>query len=87
MQPHKKTDNFVETKLDDELVLMNLHTGRFNALAGTGLAIWNLIDGTRDLSAMKAELAQCYNTTVEACGPDVDSFLATLETAGFVALG
>ena len=87
MKPRKNSANFIESKIDDDLVLMNIHTGRVHGLAGTGLAIWNLIDGARDLEAMKTMMARNYKITVEACGPDIDRFIAKLEKSGFVARG
>jgi len=77
---------YVESPLDDELVLLNTATGQFNALKTTGLAIWTLIDGTRDLDAIKDEVAQRFDVDRDQCGHDVEAFVDSLQKAGFVAL-
>jgi pyrroloquinoline quinone biosynthesis protein D len=80
----KATNQFAETILDDEVVLMNIDSGSFHALKGTGLAIWYLIDGQRDLVAIQTELQARYAVTAEACAPQVREFVDDLAKAGFV---
>lgn len=80
----KRADAFSQTAIDDEIVLLNLADGTFFSLTGTGAAIWDLIDGTRDRDAVIAALAQAYGTTAAAISDDVDTFLFELGTAGFV---
>ena len=77
--------NFAETRIDAEAVLMRLDTGHFHTLKSTGLAVWDLIDGTRDRDGIVAALAQDYAVTPETCAADVDQFLASLEDAGLAA--
>lgn len=77
--------NFAETRIDSEVVLMRLDTGQFHTLKSTGLAVWDLIDGTRDRDGIVAALAQVYDIEPEACAADVDRFLASLEGAGLAA--
>jgi pyrroloquinoline quinone biosynthesis protein D len=81
---HKLPDRFSETRIDDEVVVMQLDTGVFFSLTGTAAAIWELIDGTRDRSALLADLAAQYACTKDAIAPEVDAFLAQLAKAGLV---
>jgi PqqD family protein of HPr-rel-A system len=80
----KATDHFAETPLDDELVLMNIDTGSFHALKGTGLAIWHLIDGSRDEAAVCAALQETYEVDPQTCQAEVGRFIDQMAEAGFV---
>lgn len=83
----KLAGNFSETAIDDEIVVMNLASGDFFSLTGTARAIWLLVDGTRDLTAVTAALAADYGADPDAIGPEVAGFVAELEAAGLVGRG
>lgn len=78
---------FSESRIDDEVVLMQIDSGEFFSLTGTGAAIWQAIDGTRDRGGLIAVLAELYGAEPGAIGPDVDAFLAQLTAAGLVTGG
>jgi pyrroloquinoline quinone biosynthesis protein D len=80
----KATAQFAETSIDDELVLMNIDTGSFHALKGTGLAIWNLIDGARTNQAITRELAARYAVDQQQCEAELATFVGQLTKAGFL---
>jgi len=75
---------FVETEIDDEVVLMDVESGTFFSLAGTSLAVWRLIDGSRGEGEIAAALAADYDAPVEQVAADVAAFLAELREAGLV---
>lgn len=81
---HKRAENFAETEIDEEVVLMDLGNGDFFSLTGSALAIWQLIDGTRDRAAILAALCEDYDADGETIAPDLDQFLAQAGAAGFV---
>ena len=81
---HKCTDRFVETAIDDEVVLMDLESADFFSLTGPSFDIWQLIDGTNDASAIAEALAAEYEADCATIGADVDQFLADMLKAGFV---
>lgn len=83
----KCPENFAETEIDDEVVLMDMTNGDFFSIKDTGLAIWNLIDGSRGRDALLASLAETYSVPPDEIAPDVDDFLAQVQAAGFVAAG
>lgn len=78
--------NFVETQVEDEIVVMALGTGNFFALSGTARETWELIDGTRDRDALVADLATRYSLSPEIIGPDVDAFISELRVLGFLRI-
>ena len=80
----KAAGKFVETELDGEIVLMNVDTGRFHVLKETGLAIWRLIDGERDLTAIQSELMGLYAVEEVQCRAETVKFIEMLNGAGLV---
>jgi hypothetical protein len=80
----KATGRFVETELDGELVLMNVDTGRFHVLKETGLAIWRLIDGERDLAALQSAMMERYAVEEARCRAETAKFVEMLSGAGLV---
>lgn len=81
----KAHDRFSETAIDDEIVVMNLDTGDFFSLEGTGRAAWLLIDGTRDLPGIVAVLAEQFAAPRAVMAADLEIFVAELGRAGLVA--
>ncbi len=79
--------NFVETSIDDEMVVMDIRSGNFFSLSGTGLDIWNLIDGTRDRAAVLTSLREAFPdvSELEIAG-DLDDFLQDLSESELVRL-
>lgn len=82
----KIPDSFIETRIDDELVLVQVDRGTFHSLKSSGLAIWDLIDGTRDRPAIVAALAREFDVAPEQCDAEVLRFLDQLHKAGLVVL-
>ncbi|MDE2596732.1 MAG: PqqD family protein [Sphingomonadales bacterium] len=85
--PCKNTANFVETVIEDEAVLMNIGNGDFFSLAGTALAIWNLIDGSRDVPQIVAALAEQYGAPASEVATDVEAFVVELAQLDFIVHG
>ena len=77
---------FAETRIDGEIVLMNIDTGSLFALKATGLAIWDLIGDANDRASIIASLAAKYPVAPDQCEKEVDAFLIEIEKAGFVTL-
>lgn len=80
----RKDGAYTETTIDDECVVMNLDSGDFYSLTGTGRAIWELIDGVRDRAALLDALAADFATTPDTIAADLDAFLAQLAASGLL---
>lgn len=80
----KDPARFVETSIEQETVIMVLDSGDFFSLEGTGRAVWEAIDGSRDREALVAALASDYGRAPDDIGAEVDAFLADLRAAGLV---
>ena len=83
----KRADRFVETEIDGETVVMELETGDFFSLSGSALAIWQLIDGTRDRASLAAAVAAEYQLTESQLAGEIDAFVADLKAAKLVEGG
>ena len=83
--PRKLTANFVETRVDDEILIVDLDGGELLSLEDTGRAVWDLIDGQRSLAAIAEALAREYNAPRDRLEQDVAGLLRELEAAKLVA--
>lgn len=83
MIPVKRSDRFTETTIDDETVVMRLDNGEFFALADSAQAIWGLIDGKRNRTAILSVLTASYHDAGRL-SDDVDEFVGKLTEAGLV---
>ena len=78
---------YTETELDGERILLNVETGTFFALRETGLAIWQLIDGQRGISAIVEAMTASYEVPEKQCRSAVERFLRDLARAGIIVDG
>lgn len=83
----KLTSNFSETTIDEEIVVMRLDTGEFLSITGTGTAIWERVDGSRNREELISDLAAEFDAPQGQIAADVDEFLGKLRDAGLVAGG
>jgi hypothetical protein len=81
----KEATKFVETHIDDEIVVMALDTGDFFSLKDTARAIWEQLDRVHDRAALVAALAADYGVGRDEIAPEVDAFLAELRGAGLLS--
>lgn len=81
----KLTGNFTEADIDDEIIIMRLDNGALLSLADTAAAVWRLIDGRRDRSALVAALEEEFAGDATEIGQDVDELLRQLKEEGLIA--
>jgi hypothetical protein len=81
----KRPDQYSETAIDDEIVVMSLDSGTFFSMSGTGRAIWLLLDLHSRRADLLAELARDYDLDKAAIAAEFDEFVASLKEAGLVA--
>jgi len=82
--PAKDPVRFAETRIGDEVVVMNLATGDFFSLTGSAAAIWNLLDGTQDRASAIAGLSARFAANPGGIAADLDDFLRELDRAGLL---
>ena len=76
---------FAETRIDDEIVIMNLASGDFFSLQDSAAAIWDLLDGSRNRAAVLSALAGEFDAPEGELARDLDSFLGELRAGGLIA--
>jgi len=81
----KLVRNYVETDIDDEIILMRLDTGELLSLAETAAAAWRLIDGQRDQDMLVEALMAQFDGEEREIARDVDQLLRELKKAGLIA--
>ena len=82
--PAKCSENFLETELDGEILLVDLEGGQLMSMAGTARAIWQLIDGTRSEEDIVSALLDRYRGVSRK---EVSAFLDDLERSDIVVRG
>jgi hypothetical protein len=81
-----RTDQFVETEIEGEIVLMNHESGKFYTMAGTAARTWQLIqDGIR-LKDIVVALSREYEVKPQRCLEDIQSVIGDLERGGLVVI-
>lgn len=81
----KLVGNFVETDIDEEIVLMRLDNGELLSLADTAAAAWRLIDGQRDRAALAAALETEYAGDAQQIAADIGQWLRQMKDAELIA--
>lgn len=76
---------FAETRIDDEIVIMNLASGDFFSLTDSAAAIWDLLDGSRDRAAVLAALGDEFDVAPGELAGDLDTFLGELRAGGLIS--
>ena len=81
----KRSDNFSQSTIDEEIVIMCLDNGTFFSLSGTGRTIWELLDDHADRAGLLTALAKTYGQDEIAIASEFDEFMASISAAGLVS--
>jgi hypothetical protein len=83
--PRKLPDVLVQDVPDSgETVLVDRDRGKILALNTTGAAVWELLDGVRDVDTLAAVLAEATGIPKDDAVRDVTSLLDRLAEEGFL---
>ncbi len=78
----KRPERFEASPIDDELMLIDVDSGRFFALKDVGLRIWTMLDRESDLNAIAAALCSEYEVEARQARESVRQFADSLVEAG-----
>jgi hypothetical protein len=70
--------NVVSRRLDDEVVLVHLHTNRIFALNETGARFWELLQSGLDRTEIERELRGEFEVDASTLAREVDALLRAL---------
>lgn len=73
-----KSENFVESKVDGEAILMHIEDGKFAALKSTGLRIWDLLETPQRVEDICNSLLAEFEVSEEVCQAQTLGFLQGL---------
>lgn len=82
-----KTENFVETLVDDELVLLHIINGKFFSLKDTGRRAWELLDTNPRFGTLLDAMVLEYDVDPARCRLELASLLADLEARTLLQSG
>jgi hypothetical protein len=77
-----RKDGWLAAMVGDELVMMSAESGVYLGLNGVGARVWEIIETPTALPDICAALAAEFDTTPEACQPEVEAFLNELAERG-----
>ena len=80
----RRTPGVLSAEVDGDLVLMHPVDYAYFGLTGTGMAVWERIDGERSVQAIVDDLSSTYDGTAETIRRDVVDFLGGLTSARLV---
>ena len=80
----KLTDNFIATEVDGEVLIVDLDGGELFSLTGTAKAVWEAIDGQRDLAELAQHMADTHDGDAMVVAADVAALVADFAQAALV---
>lgn len=81
MRYRLRTDGLVHERIDDQVVIVNLESGSYFTVAGSGSEIWPWIEAGSEIVSRAVATFDGPEATIRG---DVERFLSALETAGVV---
>lgn len=80
----RRSDAAMARTVDDEVVILDVPSGRYFGLNDVGALIWDLLDGDHDRDAILDAITADFDIDRPTAASDLDSLLAELTGAGLV---
>jgi hypothetical protein len=81
-----KRAEIVSGKIDDELIMMSIESGKYHTLNATGGRIWALLDKPQTVSELCAALTGEFKTAPAVCQKEVMDFITQLAAREIVTI-
>lgn len=78
------SEQILTQSIDDELVVLNIESGRYFGLQANGHHVWRLLEELRDSEAAIESLLKAYDVDEATLRRDVSELLASLIEAHLV---
>ena len=75
----------VSELIDGECVIMNLKSGNYYSVRGTGAILWTAIGDGINLSGLIAQMTAAYEVDISRVETDVKEFIETLCAEGLIS--
>lgn len=73
--------------VEDETVILNIDTGLYYTLAGTGKAIWEMIVDGKGHAEILAKIASRFDVDEKTAARDLDGFIKVLNKEDLIERG
>lgn len=80
----KRKAGIVSSKLEDEVVMLDIEQGKYFGLDPIGARIWELIETPNTIQAIISSLTAEYNVGKEQCENDVFEFLNQMHSLSII---
>lgn len=84
MERYKRTENNLSSKINDELVMVNIDQGAYFTMNAVATRIWELLEVERSLDELVDQLTSEYEIDRATCTEEVLTFLSALLNNGIV---
>lgn len=78
--------DLLSTRVDDEIVLLNIERGSYHALNAVASRIWQYLDAPMTVSQLIAAMLECFRGDPTVIATDVDTLLSSLSELGLIVL-
>ena len=79
-----RNESVVFTELDDEVVMLDVDSGKYYELDAIGARIWALLEDKPSVASLRDTLTAEYDVDGETCLKDLDGFLGNLAGLGLI---
>ena len=79
-----KNSSLVETRKNDELVILNMDNGKYYGLQDTSLEIWELLEVCTDEDELINQALNIYNENKDTIKKEVKEFIFNLTKEGLI---
>ncbi|MEX2459227.1 MAG: PqqD family protein [Actinomycetota bacterium] len=86
-EPIRIADDVVFEVLDGETVVLNLTSGEYHTLNGSGTRAWQLIEEHGDLDRVRAAMAAEFDVDEDRLAADLDALVRDLVERRLVTAG
>jgi len=84
MTPMNVPEEVLSRELDGEAVLLDLRSGRYFGLNGTGARVWASLKEGLEREQIAVVLTDEFEVTLDRARADVDAFIAALTERGLI---
>lgn len=82
----RRAGTLLESRIDDDLVALNVDQGACYGFNATAARIWDLIERPARLSEIREQLIDEFRVDGETCDRELRALLGQLEQDGLVAM-
>ena len=82
----QRTSNFLDTQLDDEIIMLQMETGKIFAVSDSAKFIWQQLVEPVTIKNLIEQLIEIYDIETGRCRDEVICYIDELMKQGFVCV-